>query len=355
MASYRERLTQDLDRWISVGLVASDSRAAILETLGAERRLDAATVLGILGGLLAGVAAIAFVAANWSDIPRLVRFVMILTLFLSAACGAAWASGRGRPIASQVLLSGAALVFAAAIGLTGQIFDIAGDPMAALRGAGLAAILLGLAGRSPWTVSVGLIFLGLSDLAQTGRFERASLLPGWLVLAAPLGAVTALWWRSQALAHVAGLACLVAVLSLNESGRHFPNDMFLFASLGLGLAAWGARAIRFRAGLEGSASVLYGWFVAGALLWFGISGVSDEPNRVIHGLVWMLLSIGVIVVGRQDRHAMVTATGVLGLLASGAFLLFSLGVGLMTSAAVFGTVATAVLIVAFLIRRGAGR
>ena len=350
MASYRERLTQDLDRWISVGLVASDSRAAILETLGAERRLDAATVLGILGGLLAGVAAIAFVAANWSEIPRLLRFAMILTLFLSAACGAAWASGRGRPIASQVLLSVAALVFAAAIGLTGQIFDIAGEPLAALRGAGVAAILLGLAGRSPWTLAVGLVFLGLGDLAQPHRFDGASADLNWLIVAAPLGALTALVWRSQALAHVAGLACLVAVVTLGDSLRQNAGDVFLVAAVVLGVAAAGARAVRFR--FEGPASVLNGWFVAGALLWFGISGVSDEPNRVIHGLVWMLLSIGVIVVGRQDRHAMVTATGVLGLLASGAFLLFSLGVGLMTSAAVFGTVATGVLILAFLIRRG---
>ena len=353
MASYRERLTQDLDRWISVGLVAGENRGAILATLSAERRLDAATVLGILGGLLAGVAAIAFVAANWSDIPRLVRFVMILTLFLGAASGAAWASQRGRPIASQVLLCVAALVFAAAIGLTGQIFDLAGEPQAALRGAGLAAILLGLAGRSPWALALGLIFIGLGDMAQPHRFGGESTGGDWLVIAAPLGALTALVWRSQALAHVAGLACLLAVVMLDNALRQEAGELFFFAAVGLGLAAAGTRAVRFRFG--GPAVVLYGWFVAGALLWFGISGVSDEPNRVIHGLIWMLLSIGVIVVGRHDRHSMVTATGVLGLLASGAFLLFSLGVGLMTSAAVFGTVASGVLIAAFVIRRGAGR
>ncbi len=352
MASYRDRLTRDLDGWIATGLVAADSRAPILDSVGETPRLDAATVLGVLGGLLAGVAAIAFVAANWSEIPRLARFVMILTLFLGAAGGAAWFSDRRRPIVSQVLLSVAALVFAAAIGLTGQIFDIAGDPPAALRSAGAAGLLLGLAGRSPWAIAVGLVFLGFGDVAQIGRFGTTAVWPGWLIYAAPVSALVALGWRSQALAHVAGLACAVAVLSANEALRWRAGEVFLIAAAGLALAAFAARAIRLR--VEGPAGVLYGWFVTGALFWFGISGISVKWGGVPHSLTWMLLSIGVVVLGRQDRHPMVTAVGVLGLVASGALLLFNLGVGLMTSAAVFGGVATAVLILAFLLRRGQG-
>ncbi|MCW5758474.1 MAG: DUF2157 domain-containing protein, partial [Phenylobacterium sp.] len=125
MASYRTRLERDLDGWIGQGLVPAENRAAILEQVGEARRLDAATALGIVGGVLAGVAVIALVAANWSDIPRIARFATILAAFLGVAGGGAWASARGRPIVSQVCLVVAALVFAAAIGLTGQIFDIA--------------------------------------------------------------------------------------------------------------------------------------------------------------------------------------------------------------------------------------
>lgn len=349
MTSYRRRLEQDLDGWIGRGLVPAEHRAAILDTVGEARRLDAAAALAIVGGLLAGVAVIAFVAANWSEIPRIARFTLILAAFLGAAGGAAWASARERASASHVLLSVAALIFAAAIGLTGQIFDIAGEPQAALRGAGLAAGLLALAGRSPWAAAVGLVFIGLGDVAGARLFDAARPWAGWLVVAAPVGALVAVWWRSQALAHVAGVAAIVAVLTLERLGRGHEEITFMSAALVLAAGAGLARAGRER--FEGPASVLYGWLTWGALLWFGAAGFGDELRGVLHSIAWMLLSLGVVAAGRHDRHPPVTAAGVVGLLAAGGVLLFNLGIGLMASAAVFAGCALVALAVAFVLRR----
>lgn len=348
MAGYRRRLEQDLDRWIGAGLVPADSRAAILDSVGEARRLDAATVLAVIGGLMAGVAVIAFVAANWSAIPRMARFAMILAAFLGAAGGAAWTSARSRPVASQVLLSVAALIFAAAIGLTGQIFDIAGDPQAALRMAGLAAVLLALAGGSPWPAAIGLLFIGLGDFAGRPFFGEQGPWAGWLVAAAPLAAAAALRWRSPALAHAAGLAAIVAVMTLSEALRARAELTFLGASAVLALAAAGLRWARDR--FEGPAGVLYGWSVWGALAWFGAAGFGDELRGVVHSIAWLALSAAVVVLGRHERGAAVTAAGVVGLFAAGATLLFNLGVGLLTSAAVFGGLAVAALAVAFVLR-----
>ena len=136
MASYRARLTKDLDEWIAAGLVPAANRGAILERVSDGRRIDASAALAVIGALLLGAAAIAFVAANWGAIPRLPRFGLIVGLFLATAGGGAWAARAGRPLLSNTLLAVAALVYAAAIGLTGQIFDIAGDPQRALRSAG---------------------------------------------------------------------------------------------------------------------------------------------------------------------------------------------------------------------------
>jgi uncharacterized membrane protein len=350
MANYRRRLERDLDGWIGGGLVPAESRAAILASVGEARRLDASTALGIIGGLLAGVAMIAFVAANWSDIPRIARFVLVLATFLGAAGGAAWASGQGRTVTSHVLLSVAALVFAAAVGLTGQIFDIAGDPQAALRAAGLAAALLALAGRSPWAAAVGLALIAVSDFTVRSNFTPGQTAwPGWLVVAAPMGVVTALSWRSLALAHVAGIASIVAVMTLDEALRSRPEVVFLIAAGLLGAGAAGARFLRDR--FEGPAGVLYGWFAWGALGWFGASGFGDSLKGVAHSIAWLALSAGVVALGRHDRHAPVTAAGVVGLLVAGATLLFNLGVGLMTSAAVFGAAALVALAVAWAMRR----
>jgi len=348
MASYRRRLERDLDDWIGRGLVPTDSRAAILDSVGEGRRLDAATSLAIVGGLLAGVAVIAFVAANWAEIPRIARLALVLASFLGAAGGAAWAARGGRDVTRQVLLAVAALVFAAAIGLTGQIFDIAGDPQAALRAAGLSATLLAVAGRSPWAATVGLVLLGFGDFADGGGRFDGSWRFGWLVGAAPVAAALALWWRSQALAHVAGIACIVAVLTLDGALRAHPERLFLGTAVLLAAGAAGARFLRDR--FEAAAGVLYGWFVWGALIWFGASGFGDELKGVGHSIAWLALSAGVVALGRHDRQAPVTAAGVLGLLAAGASLLFNLGVGLMTSAAVFAGAALAALAVAWVMR-----
>ncbi|MBU1376420.1 MAG: DUF2157 domain-containing protein [Alphaproteobacteria bacterium] len=349
MASYRRRLERDLDDWIGRGLVSADSRAAILDSVGEARRLDASTALAIIGGLLAGVAMIAFVAANWSDIPRIARFALVLTAFLASAGGAAWASGAGRTVTGHVLLSVAALVFAAAIGLTGQIFDIAGDPQAALRAAGLAAGLLALAGRSPWAAAVGLAMIAFGDFTGRSSFGGVpEAWPGWLVVAAPMGVVTALFWRSQALAHVAGIAAILAVLTFDDSLRSRPETVFLSAAAVLAAGAAGARFLRDR--FEGPAVVLYGWFVWGALGCFGLSGFDDNLRGVGHSIAWLALAAGAVALGRHDRHAPVTAAGVIGLFAAGATLLFNLGVGLMTSAAVFGGAALVALAVAWAMR-----
>jgi uncharacterized membrane protein len=349
MASYRRRLERDLDDWIGRGLVPADSRTAILDSAGEGPRLDAATALAIIGGLLAGVAVIAFVAANWAEIPRIARFGLVLAVFLGAAGGAAWASARGRAVTSQVLLSVSALVFAAAIGLTGQIFDIAGDPQAALKGAGLAAVLLAFAGRSPWAAAVGLVFLALGDMAGARLFDPGQPWIGWIVVAAPLGALTAVWWRSQALAHVAALAAIFSVLTLERLGRGHEEITFLGAALLLALGAGLARLVRERFG--SAAGVLYGWWTSGALLWFGVAGFTDDLKGVGHSIAWLALSAAVVALGRHDRHPPVTAAGVVGLLAAGSTLLFNLGVGLMTSAAVFGGAALVALAVAWAMRR----
>jgi uncharacterized membrane protein len=73
MAGYKSRLSEDLDRWIEQGLVAPESRQPILASVAEARRLDAGIALAVMGAVLAGLAAIAFVAANWDAIPRLAR------------------------------------------------------------------------------------------------------------------------------------------------------------------------------------------------------------------------------------------------------------------------------------------
>lgn len=355
MASYRDRVKADLDRWIGAGLVSADKREAILATLPDARRLDAATALAWVGGVLLGIAVIAFVAANWDAIPKLARFALILATYLGFAAAGAWSAQRQRPMLSNILLTIAALVFAAAIGLTGQIFDIAGDPRSASYGAAIAAFALGIAGRSTGAATVGLVFTALGDFNGQHWFSGLDSDAPWMLLAAPLGAFLALRWGSSALAHVSALA-IIYCFSWFAARSEAEAATFLFLAILLGAMAAGARWLFAQE--RPFAGIFYGWFAAGALLFFAIAGYlpwfgaeGSAAAGYAHRIVWLLLSGAMIALGRFDRHTLVSAAGVLSMICAIVALLADLGLDLLASAGVFLLCSIVALVAGLALRR----
>ncbi|WP_312160812.1 DUF2157 domain-containing protein [Phenylobacterium sp.] len=345
MAGYKARLQKDVDEWIAAGLVPAQNRQAILDRVSDGRRIDASAALAVIGALLLGAAAVAFVAANWGAIPRLPRFGLIVGLFLAVAGGAAWAARAQRPLLTNTLLAVAALIYAAAIGLTGQIFDIAGDPQTALRSAGLAAALLALAGRSSGAGVVALALLGFGEFA--GRFDGGS--SRWLIFAAPVGMALAWLWNSKPLAHAASLALIVgllAVISLYE--RWGSSSLLAAAAVLAGLAALARQSSDRR-----TAVIHLLWFAWGALAFYGVAGFDEFKGGylIAHRAAWLLISGGVIALGMHDRQGMVTAAGVVSMIAAVCAILFDLGLGLMTAAGLFAACALIALVAGGLTRR----
>jgi uncharacterized membrane protein len=357
MAAYKDRIKQDLDRWVAAGLVSADKRSAILDTIPDARRLDAATALAWVGGVLFGIAVIAFVAANWDVLPKLARFAILLGAFLALAAGGAWAAHRERLMLSNILLMIAALVFAASIGLTGQIFDIAGDPRAAAYGAGVAGFALALAGRSTGAATVALIFIALGDFTDREWFSGLDSDAPWMLFAAPLGAFLALRWGSAPLAHVSALA-IIYCFGWFAARVEAEAGVFLFLSIGLGAMAAAARWLYTQE--RAFAGVFYGWFACGALVFFAIAGYlpwfGDEGSQtaaVTHRIAWLAASGGLLALGRFDRHALVTAIGVLSIIAAICALMTDLGLDLLAAAGVFLLCAIAALVAGLALRRKA--
>ena len=331
MASYKQRVAADLDVWIAAGHVPADRRQAILDSIPEGRRLDAATALAWVGAVLAGVAIIAFVAANWDGLPRMARFAMVLGVFAAASSGAAWCAANARPKAANGLLTFAALSFAAAIGLTGQIFDLTGDTRTALYAAGAVAAALALAAGASGPAVAALGFIGVADTLSSWRTPDMN----WLLLAAPVGCVLAVRWRSAPLAHVAAMGLTIACQWLTFTRLSNAAAAELAFSLAMtGLAA-GGRVLRERGQAFGG--VFEGWFAWAALGFFVSAGLSLSGHDlgVGHRLAWLVLAGGLVALGRHDRHPMITAIGVLGLLGAVAALLIDFGLNLMTAAGVF--------------------
>jgi hypothetical protein len=107
--AYRRRLERDLDKWTQAGWIAPDGGPRILASLPPPNPgLSASTALGFAGAGLLGVAAIAFVMANWDGLPRFGRLGLIVALIAATMGGAStmtgWYSAR-RPSVNFFKLS----------------------------------------------------------------------------------------------------------------------------------------------------------------------------------------------------------------------------------------------------------
>jgi len=121
------RLKKEMPEWVERGWVQAGADRAILEHVAA--RGGGTSLLtyafSILGVLLLGSGIITYFAANWGEIPKIVKLAVLFgSMWL--AYGAAWQALRGghAPMLGQALLLFGAILFGANIMLIAQIYHI---------------------------------------------------------------------------------------------------------------------------------------------------------------------------------------------------------------------------------------
>lgn len=180
-----------LDRWIAEGRVAADQRDALRADVRAAGRIaHPATVIAVFAAVLVVLAALAFVAANWQEMPRGLRLGLLAGALLGTYGGAmaVFRSSLPQALGHALLLVGAGL-FGVALALVSQMYHLGGELSDLLLTWGLGAAATALAGRSRpplWLAGVLFVWMGLE-----GGDSEASLALG---LTAALG--LPLWrWR----------------------------------------------------------------------------------------------------------------------------------------------------------------
>ncbi len=161
---FRRQLKQEAARWQQDAWISPEQHARLTEHYSLER-LERASygqfiiLLISIGCLLVGIGCITFVAANWQLIPRLLKVVLLVSVFLAVSITGfvlhrRSAGGRQR-LGHGLLLLGA-LAFGGNLALMGQIFHQSGS------GYGLcAAWSLGVLG-----MAYGLRLASLGVMAQ---------------------------------------------------------------------------------------------------------------------------------------------------------------------------------------------
>jgi uncharacterized membrane protein len=204
--AYRQRLEADLARWEADGVVAPAAIAAIrtaLPPLGPG--ITIAVVIAIVGGLLIAAAFLAFVAAHWTELARLLRVAMLLAGCLVAYGLGSWFARDDRSVIADLCAGVGSIIFGASIALIGQMYHLGEDFAAGMLlwavGALVAAALTGSRG------ALAVALVAACFWSNTRIFEirdpHFAFAVFWL-----LAAGLALAWNSRVAAHLVAVAIL---------------------------------------------------------------------------------------------------------------------------------------------------
>lgn len=268
--AYLHRLKSDIDLWIERGWVTPASAEAILksaEERPSPRRMPA--ILAMLGAVLIGFAVMSFVAANWAEISKLAKLVMIFGAMWAAWIAAIPLERRGHPAFAQAAVLIGLGLFGGGIMLIAQIYHIVTDDpggvlawcVASLAAAWLLpsrpALALGILLAVVWTGFT----LSLEETTPHWAF--------WLPWAAAFALSLRLsWLPGFHLALIAGFIWqAIWGPSIAESFRIDPAWLALFYLLEA-LAIWlAALFVSGRAPRFASAAAAYAIVIAFALFW----------------------------------------------------------------------------------------
>lgn len=276
--TYRQRLEADLAQWEADGVIAPAAATSIRSALPPlSPGINIAVVVAIVGGLLIAAAFLAFVAAHWTEIARLLRFAILVAGMVVAGGLGAWFATTGRTVLADLCASIGAIIFGAGIALVGQMYhlgeDFAGGMLLWSIGAFAAALLTGSRGALAVALVAACIWTCMRshDAADVLHLPFVAV---WLIAAA-----LALAWNSRVAAHLAAVALLpwwiATSLRFELDGAQpsfvLANGAALLFGAGLAIAA----APLPRARRLGTVLSIYGAFSLAAVACLEVTTVDD--------------------------------------------------------------------------------
>ncbi|WP_426448546.1 DUF2157 domain-containing protein [Paenibacillus sp. S-38] len=211
----RKWLEKEAPQWVERGIVTKDQAGRILDLYKDKRQ--APGLLPILGSILVGLGILSFIAANWQDLPELLRLSLI-AVFLGGFYGAAEVMRRrGQEKFATAFAGMGVMTFGAGIILIGQMLHLvaynAGSFILWATAGAAAAYLY----RSRYLALLALLLFDIAQWYSVSAFSGFSY-TAFLVMAAVMY-VPVLKWCSALLTWCGALSWTVHSLMWAASGE----------------------------------------------------------------------------------------------------------------------------------------
>lgn len=232
---FRRQLQREAEQWRAEGLITNFQYEQLREryqfnTLDTSPRNNFITLLIGLGSILIGLGVIIFVAANWQELPRVGKVILLIGLFIGVNIVgfSKWNSqGAQKRIGHALLLLGA-LILGANMGLMGQMFHISGSSYELLLAWGIAVLAMAYSLRLTSMGVLSIIIIGIGYWSFWGLvgqrltssvedFSWASLMGQHMPLLAGLMFIPLAYWCRSRWIFALGVIAIVSSLEANLS------------------------------------------------------------------------------------------------------------------------------------------
>ena len=194
MIFHKNFLADELAKWREEGLVSDEAARKIaarydIDLSGANERRS--FILKLVAYLFLALSLFTLVGANWEELPRAVRLIIVLGILAAVNFSGVWAQKKGKETQATTLFFLGNFCYGAAIVLVAQIYHLGEHmPNGVLLWA-VGALALGLATRKS-IIALQALVLGLIWFLM--EFEFSGVSHGFLLF---IVASTAVLWRDD--------------------------------------------------------------------------------------------------------------------------------------------------------------
>ncbi len=262
-----------IDDWQSRGLLDTETAERLaydVEQQRPERSFQ--TILILLAVICLGFGAITFVAANWDDISRFTRLLIIFGAMWAAWGSSAVFHARNHTTAAQIFVLLACILFGAGIMLLAQLYHIQGEPRDAVWLWSIGTLVGASLTRSSPALSLAIVLLNIWYFMDSNVFSSRYLTQYDILAYFALAGGLAYWMRSQFAGYLVLLSvtlwtCTNALAALGQDRATFLIFSLYANYVLLALALFSAGGRRILNGYEAVLSVFF-LFNMGVMTYF---------------------------------------------------------------------------------------